>query len=210
MDIIAEVDSAGLHGPETSNNLPAVLGVEFHINLSDAIRRGLIDKVKHKATANGLAKDTSWKMSGGVKNALKATDAEEFVGNHKLKIKLNGTVLDKVIKLSILQPKKEIKPEEVGKVNSKAMNKARNELESLAKQAGKYVTMRKGDGNHPTALRYSIKFGTTEFSGTLYDGADAHAKEGSVKASLTQWAKEKAALAEYIKEQRSKKEAASD
>lgn len=207
MDIIAEVDSKDMHGPETSNNLPAVCGVEFHINLATQIRKGMLDKIKAKAIANGLAKDSSWKMSGGVKDGLKPEDSTGFVGNHKLKIKLNGALLDKVVKLSILPPKKEVKPEEVGKINSKAMNKARGELESLAKQAPKFVTMKKGDGNHPTALRYSIKRGDLkELSGTLYAGDDAHVKEGSAKASLTQWSKDKVALAEYIKELKAKKE----
>jgi len=207
MDIIAEVDSKGMHGPETSINLPAVCGVEFHINLADQIRKGLIDKIKAKAIANGVAKDSDWKMNSGVKNGLKPTDSATFVGNHKLKIKLNGEILDKVIKLSILPPKKPVVVEEVGKINSKAMNKARGELENLAKQAPKFVTMKKGDGNHPTALRYSIKLDGKDLSGTLYAGDDSHVKEGSAKASLSQWSKDKAALAEHLKELRAKKDA---
>lgn len=207
MDIVVEIKSPDLHGPETSTNLPAVLGVEYHQNLQDAIRSGLLAKIKHKVTANGLAKDRVWKMAN-IGNSIPDKDAAKYIGNHKLKIKLNGTVLDKEVKLSVLNPKKPIQVEEVGKINSKAMNKARNELESLAKQAPKFVTMKKGDGNHPTALRYSIKLGDKDHSGTLYDGADSHVKEGSAKASLSQWAKDKAALAEFIKELKSKKEAA--
>ena len=207
MDIKIEIDSAGMHGPETATNLPAGVSCEFHINLKSAIREALIDKVKAKAIATGLQKDKTWKFGGGVKDGLAPDAGATFVGSHKIKIELNGEKLAKDIKLTILAPKKEVKPEAVGKVNSKALNKARNELESLAKQIPKLVTMKKGDSNHPTALRYSIKINGKDLSGTLYAGDDSHVKEHSAEASMTQWSKDKAALAQFLKDLKASKEA---
>ena len=45
-----------------------------------------------------------------------------------------------------------------------------------------------------------------DLSGTLYAGEDSHVKEHSAEASMTQWSKDKAALAQFLKDLKAAKE----
>jgi hypothetical protein len=198
MDITIEIDNAALYGPEVNTALPASFGVSFHTNLNDAIRTGLLEKIKAKAIYNGLIKDKTWKMSGGVTDGLDEKKADKFVGNHKVKVKLNGVMLDKQVKLVIAGSKKPEKAEPVGKVNNAAVATALQQLDQISSRFGEpRVTVKAGDKKHPKARQYVLKAGDEEWSGSIPDPEDSHIKESSRNTAIKQWNK---SLKEFLTE----------
>jgi hypothetical protein len=165
-----------LHGPETSNNLPAGVAMSFAVRLREAIKEAVVSAVKSKDIKNVLA-GADWSFDSGITDAMTLEDQGGFVGQHKLKFKVDGKVLGKTVRCNIAGVEAKAKAEKQAKVNNAALSAALKMLETVSTRFGEpRVVVKAGDKKHPTSRQYVLQVDKEKWSGSIPAPDDVHSK----------------------------------
>ena len=190
MDITVTIKegSKSIHGPETSNNLPAGVMVKYEIKLASAIKDAVVDSTKAKEIKAALSA-AKWSFSDNIDDAMTLPADKALIATHKLKFKFDGKVLDKQVRCIITGGEAKEKKEPEVKVNNAAVSEALALLDKMASKFKDDITVKAGDKKHPKARQYVLKVGDEEWSGSIPDPEDSHIKESSRNTAIKDWNK---------------------
>lgn len=199
IEITLKEKSKPLYGPEVSNNLPGGVMVAYVVKLAEAIRRQVVDSTRAREIKSGLSA-ADWRFAGGIDDSMPAEPPRNVIGTHRLKFRIGKDTLAKTVRC-IIQPPKEQGPDSAGKANAAAVRRARKELDEMKRKFPDAVSTKDGDKKHGRNVIYSLTMGEEKLTASLPDPLDTHIKEGSLKAALSDWKKNRSRFIAWMRQQ---------